>query len=399
MEPLKARRPRLCLVFTTFPALTETFLQREVLGLKAAGADLQLHSLWGGKTSWQELGIDRFSLLELVTLPYWLIYWSLRRPTVVREISQRLFHAPVTDVLNFAENLLGMGFALLRARRFERQQDIHLHGVWATGPAAAVWLISRLTGHPFSFAAHAYDLYKNGGDGLLRWKAKDARFVRVSTRQAGETLIRRGCPEEKVRLIYRSLAVMPPMKPMRPKRKPLRLVTVGRLVEKMGVDLQVDLYHHLQRQGVDFEARIIGDGPEYLPLKKKIVALGLQQRVHLLGALSYERVEKELQWGDVFVFSGKISRSGDRAGFPNAVAEAMAWGLPVVATKVGGVTEAIKHGQTGILWAGEGIPDELLRLISDYEYCKNLRDHARKWVEASFDICGNMEIFIWNSFK
>lgn len=399
MESGKAKSPRLCLVFTTFPALTETFLQREVLGLKGAGAELQLHSLWGGKTCWNELGIDRFSLLELVSLPYWLIYWSLRRPGVVREVSQRLFHASVSDILNFGENLLGMGFALLRARRFERQQDIHLHGVWATAPAAAVWLISRLTGHPFSFAAHAYDIYKNGGDALLPWKAKDAQFVRVSTQQAGEALCQRGCPPEKVRRIYRSLAVFPPMKKIRPKRLPLRLLTVGRLVEKMGVDQQVEMYQLLHRHGLEFAARIIGDGPEFKPLQQKIRSLGLQNQVHLCGALSYEKVEKQLQWGDIFVFSGKISRSGDRAGFPNAVAEAMAWGLPVLATGVGGVTEAITHGQTGVLWDGKGIPEQLWSLIKDDDYYERLQINARHWVESNFDICRNMHLFIRDALK
>lgn len=386
--------PRLALIFTTFPALTETFVQREVEGLRKQGVRLELFSLWGGSTNWNGERVHCYHLWELVSLPYWLCYWALRRPGVVRDMSSRLFGHSLSGILNFAENLLGMGFGLLYARRFERMRSVHLHGVWATAPAAAAWLIHRLTDAPFSFGGHAYDLFQNGGDGLLMEKQRDAEWVRVSTRAAARHLARLGVPEKKILTLYRSLPEIPPRQAIRPHRDPLRLLSVGRLVEKMGMTDFVDYLAQWRRQGLNFEACIIGDGPESGRLVARIRAKDLGDCVTWAGAQPFAKVEEALQWADFFVFCGKVARNGDRAGFPNALAEAMAWGVPVVTRTVGGVAEAIRHGTGGILMESPDALAQLKRASTDDEFYQLLRDNARDWVSRHFDLERNISAFI-----
>lgn len=385
---------KLSLIFTTFPVATETFLQREVRGLRRLGVELELNSLWGGADEWEGLPVRRFSLWHLVGLLWWMPYWMLRRPAVLRDTAERLFGQGIPGILNFGENLLGMGFALIHARRLEKAADWQLHAVWATTPGAAAWLVHRLSGKPFSLAAHAYDLFEHGGDGLLREKLAEADWVRSSTAAGVERLRALGCPAEKILRLGRGLDTLPPQKSIRPRREPLQILSVGRLVEKMGYSQQLEIYAAAQRAGLEFEVRIVGDGALAGPLRQQARRLGIEERVHFLGAQPYAAVEEGLAWADVFVFSGCVSRSGDRAGFPNALAEAMAWGVPVLSSRVGGVAEVIEHDHNGLLLESADPVASLSRLQIDKDLCQRLTRQARKWIESCFTIDLTMQQFI-----
>ena len=377
---------KICLLFTTFPVATETFLQREVRGLRRLGVELELYSLWGGAAEFEGLRVRRFPLWQLLGLFWWLPYWMARRPAVLRATAERLFGHGIPDLLNFAENLLGMGFALIHGRRLERDAEAQLHAVWATTPGAAAWLVHRLTGKPFSMAAHAYDLFAHGGDGLLADKCAEADWVRSSTQAGIERLRALGCAEGKLVHIGRGLERLPALKGIRRQREPLRILSVGRLVDKMGYTEQLNMYAAARRAGLEFEVRIIGAGNRGEALRQQARRLGLDDCLQFLGAQSYAAVEAALDWADVFVFSGRVSRNGDRAGFPNALAEAMAWGVPVLSSSVGGVTEVIQHGRNGLLIESANPVDSLFRLQIDTELCQRLTRQARKWIETCYSI-------------
>jgi glycosyltransferase involved in cell wall biosynthesis len=378
-------------LFTTFPVASETFLQREVRALHAQGREIAIHSIWGGKPQWEGLPVQCFPFACLLTLFFWIPYWAWRRPAALRATAEALFTRDVAGVINFGENLMGMGFALCMGRHFERTGTRHLHGVWATMPAAAAWLLHRLTGIGFSFGAHAYDLFEHGGDLLLREKTAAARFVRTSTAYARARVLRTGAGATPVICIRRGLNRLPELGPARRPRQPLRIVSVGRLVEKMGYFAQLRLYAGLARRGVDFSARIVGGGPLKWTLRAEVERLGLAGRVVILGTRGFKEVAGELAGADVFLFTGVVCRNGDRAGLPNAIAEAMAWGLPVVASPVGGVREAVADGVSGILAEGDAALDALIRLQHDDVLYEHLRAGARHWIEGQFLAGRNME--------
>lgn len=382
------------LIFTTFPVATETFLQREVKGLKRLGAELELYSLWGGAEDWQGLPVRRFSLWHLIGLLWWMPYWMWRRPEVLRDTAERLFSHSIPGMLNFAENLLGMGFALIHADRIGRDKESYLHGVWATTPGAAAWLIHRLTGKAFSFSAHAYDLFEHGGDGLLADKFREAEWVRSSTVAGVDRLRALGCQESRILRLGRGLDRLPEQKRIRRRREPLHILSVGRLVDKMGYSQQLEIYAAARRSGLNIEVRIIGDGPKAGVLQQQARSLGLQEHVSFLGAQPYSQVEQAMEWADVFVFSGRVSRSGDRAGFPNAVGEAMAAGVPVLCSSVGGVTEVIRHEENGLLIEENDPVKTLSRLQIDNDLCERLTRQARKWTERCFNVDQTMKILI-----
>lgn len=385
-----ATAPEVVLLFTRFPHPTETFLQREVTALRSIGVRLRLVSLWGGGTEFEGYPVERFNRWRLFNVLWRVPLETCRtRGGLLADVLRAMVLRRPPGWLNFWENLLGAGYGVVEAARFRRERPRHIHAVWASAPAGAAWAVWRLTGIPYSMAAHAYDLYEHGGDWLLHEKIALARFVRTSTRMAASTLRQRGIPAEKVVVIRRGLDVLPPFKALRPARTPLRVVCVARLVEKKGLERQLELYAAARNAGVALSVRIYGSGPQHPRLKAQLRALELGGTVELMGHRPLKEIFAALAWADVLAHTGIVARNGDRDGLPNVIPEAMAAGVVVVTSPVAATTEAIANERTGLVatvgdtaaWTAAW-----RRLATDDELCERLRAGARAWVEGNFDV-------------
>ena len=394
-----AERLRIVYLFTTFPLLSETPAQREIRALASLPVEIEIHSLWRGGRAFEGVPVHRFALWRLPLIAWFLPYWLVRRPGVFRELARRLAASRMPSLLNGGETLLGFAFALCHADRLaraERRPDL-IHAAWATGPATAAQLLNALTGIPFSLGAHAYDVFRDGGDWLLDSKLRDAALVVTSSRATLEGLLARGAEPGRTVLVRRGFDVRPARRPSRARRVPLRILAVGRLIEKKGYPEQLAVYAALKAAGLAFEARIVGGGPLERALKRRAAALGLAGIVHFVGPLPQEAVAALYGWADVLLFTGKVARDGDRDGLPNVVPEAMAAGVAVVARAVAGVPEAIEDGRTGVLITAPGTAPwvaALRRLQSDDQFYENLCAGARTWVEVHYDARRNAAALI-----
>lgn len=387
VERQRVGRPVVAYIFTTFPKSTETFIQREVRGLLARGWELRFYSIWGGGAEFEGRPVERFAKWKLVTLLWWLPWLVLCRPGAAVALLRGAMRKP-PSLLNLGENLISLGFALVYAAHFRRLRPAHVHAVWGGGPSAAAWLLWRLDGHAFSGAGHAYDLYQDGGDGWLRDKLEPALFVHTSTEMGARTLLEKGVTAEKIHVIRRGLMELPLLKPLRAGREKLRLLCVARLVPKKGFDHQVRIYAALREAGVDFEARIAGEGPLRGEIEAGLRAAGLTERVTLLGHLSQVEVEALREWADVLLHTGVVAADGDRDGLPNVIPEAMAAGVLVVTSPAAATTEAIQDGVTGRVAEPQDTGAWvriLCELGEDDAQAEQLRREARAWVEREFD--------------
>lgn len=165
------------------------------------------------------------------------------------------------------------------------------------------------------------------------------------------------------------------------------------MVEKMGYGYLLALLLALQRTGLSFEAVWVGDGPLRRRLQEQLWATGLDRKVKLTGALPYAEVEQYYAWADLFLFTGEVANSGDRAGFPNALGEAMAWGVPIATTAVGGVTEVIEPDINGLILLNEinSAALQIKELMGNPERCERYQATARAWVEKEFIAERNMQ--------
>ena len=381
-------KPVIAYLFTTFPKSTETFLQREIIAMRAHGVNVRLYSLWGGLISFRGLPVTRFNKWRLLTL-FWMIpYEGWRRPEVLKQVLHGLFTRRPPSWINFWENMLGAGFACLFAGSFRKNPPALIHAAWGGAPATAAWLLWRLDGHRFSAAAHAYDIYEHGGDWWLNDKLAHAAFIHTSTEMGRAALVARGIAADKIIPIRRGLDRLPKMKRLRTSREPLHLICVARLVEKKGLDHQLRIYAALRAASVPFQARIVGDGPLRPALEKMAGLLGIAADLTFCGHLPQHEVWEQFAWADVLLHTGVIAPSGDRDGLPNVIPEAMSCGVLVVTSPTAGTTEAITDGVSGIV-VPEDAPARwvaaLRQLASDDVVAEKFRAAARRWVEENFD--------------
>ncbi|MCZ6671803.1 MAG: glycosyltransferase family 4 protein [Verrucomicrobia bacterium] len=383
MKPLKV-----IYICTTFPKLSEQFIQREVDVLREEPVELEVITLWGGEKLYKGISIRTFPKWELFKLLWTLPLGIFRKPDAMLGIMGKFFSAKPPSMLNFFETLLGYGFALAHWIEIKRNPPDLIHGIWATSPVSAAYFLSALTDVPFSMGAHAFDVFEDGGDWHLNEKLQKAVLVHTSSQNTQRQLLRFGADQDKVKMIRRGLTDFPELKPLRRNRSPIRIVSVGRLVEKKGFFYQINILKALKQHGISFKAHIIGSGQMDRQLRDFRDKSGLHNEVEFWGKLTFEAVQEQLVWADLFLFTGRVSSRGDRDGLPNVIGEAMAHGVPVLTTDVGATTEAVKDGVTGLV-----LPDDepeawaaaIQSLSTDESAMEVFRENGRRWVEEHFN--------------
>lgn len=384
-------------LFTRFPVPTETFLQREVEALRQLGEAPAVFALWtGGRPAIDSplRPTHQFRPWHLFSLFAWIPYWLWRRPRAMGRLATALQQARVSSLENGLEILLGLGYAIARARALKGTCD-HFHAVWASAPATAAWALHELLGVPFSMAGHAYDLYEHGGDGLLPVKIPPAVLIRTSTEVGRRRWEQLGADPRRLVVIRRGLASLPPRPGPRAPHPPYRILAVGRLVEKMGYPFFLEVLWHLQARGVPFQATVVGAGPLMKSLQARARRLALTAALRFLGGLPYAEVEPLYRAADLFLFTGEVAATGDRAGFPNALGEAMAWGVPVCARPVGAVLEGVQDNRTGlVIRHPREAAERIEALFANPTAYAGLRQAGRLWVEQAFNAQANMRQWV-----
>jgi len=269
----------------------------------------------------------------------------------------------------------------------------HLHAHFCHTSTTVTMLASRMCKVPFSFTAHAKDIYRkdlNPGD-MLPIKMRRAGFIVTCTKANREYLDRLGINGTPIYTIYHGIDLEMfdrSEKRLRDERLPL-ILSVGRMVEKKGFVYLVEACRLLKDRGYDFECSIVGGTDHHTEeIKNVIERLNLGGTVALHSAVRQEELRKIYEQATIFALPCQVVDDGDRDGIPNVLVEAMAMELPVVSTVISGIPELIEDHVNGLLVPEKNVlslASALEELLNDSKLRLRLGIAARQTVRRTFD--------------
>lgn len=348
------REPAVAVVVKGYPRLSETFIAQEILGLQERGFALTIVSL-RRPTEAAIHPVHRKITAPVLYLPEYLKDDPARVARARRSVrglpgfaaAEALYRADRARDRSASRHRRWGQAAVLAAELPAEVGLVYVH--YLHTPASVARYAAAMRGLPFAFSAHAKDIYTTP-EWELREKIADAAWGVTCTRANRAVLGALADRPDKIDLVYHGLDLAPFAPPARRRAGgPLTILTVCRAVEKKGLD---DLLRALARlpEGVDWRLEHIGGGPLVGRLEALAERLGIAGRVAFRGACAQGEVVKAYARADVFALASRVARNGDRDGLPNVIMEAMAMGLPVVATRVSAVPEIVTE-DTGVLVA------------------------------------------------
>jgi glycosyltransferase involved in cell wall biosynthesis len=363
--------------------LSETFILNEFLELRRQGMKVDMYAIMDPDE--QRSHPEALALVpEVVYLQTGSIWASLpsalrtvrRHPWgVVRALGWVMTRHSVAAARNWVH-------AMVLVDRLGERAPAHLHAHFLHSPAAIAFIARKMSGQRYSLTGHAKDIYTTLPENV-QMRCREAEFVTTCTEANRRHLVEElGLRASQVRLCRHGVDLD---RFSAERRDPQlgRILSIGRLVEKKGFDVLVRGCGELRRRGIDFELRIVGTGP----LRDALLALakeeGIAERVQLPGSMSQAEVAAELAAAEVFALTPMVMPDGDRDGIPNVVLEAMAAGVPVVASAVSGIPEVIEDGVTGRLVAPRRpslLADALTEVLADAPLRARLAEAGRRFV-------------------
>jgi glycosyltransferase involved in cell wall biosynthesis len=392
---------KIAYIVSRFPHLPETFILREMISLEQLGWQIELYPLiiqrqdlihhearpWlrrAHTVPWLSPGVLGANLAKLIRHPrqYFSLFWR----TLKENLSSPKF---------LVRALLLFPRAVWLADRFKQTGITHVHAHYATHTALVAWLINQMTGISYSITVHAHDIFVEKP--MLATKLQDSVFVSAISEFNRQYLVDMFGPwvRQKTQIIrcgidpayygneeHTDLA----------ETGRLEIISIGSLQPYKGHIYLVKTCAELQKRGVPFRCRIIGGGDLRPMLERAIRENQLDGRVELLGPRTQDEVSRLLRTANCYVQPSVITSSGKMEGIPVALMEAMASGIPVVATSISGIPELVKNGDTGWLVPPEDVralADALSQIHSDPSESIRRACSGRRWVLDEFELSSN----------
>jgi glycosyltransferase involved in cell wall biosynthesis len=381
-------------VATNFTALSHTFITREIHALRKQGDTVALLSLRTPTTSAvTEPECDLSGCRHVYPTPALSLMGSALR---VLATSPRRFGRAVRVAFASPEDpfklKLKLLYQMLNACRFvpwlRREGIEHIHSHFAGPSTSYAMFLATLTGRPFTFTDH--------GAGVFHDRIGLTAKFRLA---AGISAI----SEFNIGFYPQVAATVPPVQVVRcgldlsrftfRQREacgsPVQILAVSRIVPKKGFTYLLDGLALLDREGIPWRCRMVGEGPSVPELQSKAQALGLDARLEFTGARQQDEIREMMLAADMFVLPCVLAPDGDMDGIPVTLMEAMACGCPVVSTRISGVPELVIDGRSGLLLEpedGEAVGRAMARLAREPDLAAALSRGGRARVEEEFDI-------------
>ncbi len=385
-------RPRIAYLTGEFPRATDTFIQREIAGLRRDGYEVET---FGVRRTGPEHLVGPEQREAQATTTYLLDL--AKGPALVRALVGQLTRSPrrLLSGLGLARATTRPGIrgtlfqliyaieAIILAGELRRRRVDHLHNHFGDSSCTVAMLASEFSGVPYSFTLHGSAIFYEAKTWRLDAKLDRAAFCATISHFTRSQAALFAAPETMDRVHIIHCGVEPArLRPVDHQGAGDHLIFVGRVIEQKGLVVLFEAMDQLIPERPGLRLTVVGDGPHRQALADRAAAMGLGDRVDFVGAKSQDEVVEILAEADLFVLPSYAE------GVPVVVMEALGSGLPVVATFVGGMAELVEDGVTGFLVRPtdpDQLADRIGRLVDDPELRRKLGRAGRDKVATQFD--------------
>ena len=395
-----SQSPTIAYLSSEYPALSHTFIEREITALRESGHTVCTASIRKPSDVHVQRMNDRehreidqtqyikhgpicssasFAILELLTHPLNSVATLFRSFS----LSRHGFRSPCKAMAYWLE-------ALILRRWLRKQAADHLHVHFANPAATVAVLAVDGIECDVSISVHGPDIFDNVHENNLIEKFRAAKRIRVISNYCRSQVCRwiKSDDWDKCRLVRCGISTADFSPRPEPENSTPHILCLGRLVPAKGQHVLLGAAVKLRDSGTDFQLTFVGDGPDRQSLEQRTAKLGLSDRVEFTGAIGQDEVHRYYDRTDVFVLPSFAE------GVPVVLMEAMAKEIPVISTRITGIPELIEHEKSGLLVPAadtQALTDAIQRLIDDPELRKRLGAAGREKVLAEYDLENNIQ--------
>jgi glycosyltransferase involved in cell wall biosynthesis len=393
---LKQPRKRIAYIVSRFPKITETFILFEIVELLRLGTEVGVFSILREKE-----GIMHAEAAPIVERAHygklfsWAVlrsqlFWLWRSPAGYLRAWWRSLSGNAASPAFFLRALAIVPVAAHFARQMQEEGIEHVHASWATHTALAAYVIRILAGIPYSFTAHAHEIYCDRT--MLGEKIRESEFFITISEYNRRLLTELYGPEcaAKMHVVHCGVdtSLFKPRNTVR-ENQPFTILCVACLEKHKGQRYLIEACAELRRRGVDFRCLLVGEGKDRPLLEQQMRELGVDQYVQILGRQPRHRVLELMAEADVLTLQSIMTPSGMSEGIPVCLMEAMASGVPVVASSIRGIPELVEHRRTGLLVPhsdARALGEALMTIYTSPNLAQELAIRGREKVIREFDL-------------
>jgi glycosyltransferase involved in cell wall biosynthesis len=386
-------------LMSRFPKISETFILYEILELERLGLRVEVFPLIREQAQMihaeAQAIVERAHYSSFLSLPVLLAqgYWLAKRPGAYLRAWWQALRGNLNTPSFLARTLVLVPQAALFARQMQELGVTHIHAHYATHPALTAYIVRTLTGLPYSFTAHAHDIYLERP--MLDEKIRQAGFVVTISEYNRELLRELYGTDAAAKTVVIHCGVDPAVFQPQPARAPnqhFTMVCVASLQDYKGHPYLIEACAQLKARGLNFRCLLIGQGEDQPQIEAQIARLGLTEHVLVLGPQPRDKVSEYVTTADAVVLPSIVTSYGKQEGIPVALMEALAAEKPVVATAISGIPELIEDDVSGLLVPerdATALAEALLRLHDDPALGERLGAAGRATVLREFNLKAN----------
>lgn len=392
---------RVAFLVGAFPQLSETFILSQITGLIDRGIDVDVYG-WPSGDEYVHEDVDAYDLAARTHYAPTVPDSYVRRlgkaatllPRVIASAPGSLGMLNVGRYGRLAASLRPLYASIPHLRRNASYDVAHCH----FGQNGLLGLVLRehglLDARSILTTFHGRDVYvdlPSYSDASREMLFEKGDGFTVNSTFTADNVVRLGGSRGDIWKLPVGLDVdqFPYAERTRTGDEPVRLLTVGRLVEKKGIEYAIRAVARLRDVNVDVDYRIVGGGTLQPDLERLVRDLDLTDEVTFLGAQPQSVVREQYAWAHLFVLASVTAEDGDREGQGLVLQEAQACGLPVVATRHNGFPDGVREGESALLVPErdpEALADALHDLIGHDERWQAMGQAGRQYVERHYDI-------------